>query len=202
MPTVAKDGVTYVNDSTVILSLFAPFKNSVYVLGGFNNFIPQPSGFMNRTPDGKTYWIQINGLTPGQEYVYQYLIDGSLKIADPYTEKVLDPSNDGAIGAATYPNLTPYPSTKTSGLASVFQTAQTPYPWLVTNFNKPKKTDLVIYELLIRDFIAARNYKTLIDTLDYLENLGINAIELLPVNEFEGNQSWGYNPSFYFALYQ
>ncbi len=199
LPAGTKDGVTYVNDSTVILRLFAPFKNNVYVLGGFNNFVAQPSGFMNRTPDGKTYWIEITGLTPGQEYVYQYLIDGNLKLADPYAEKVLDPSNDGSIGSATYPNPTPYPSTKTSGLAAVFQTAQTPYTWQVTNFNKPKKTDLVIYELLVRDFIAARNYKTLIDTLDYLQNLGINAIELMPINEFEGNQSWGYNPSFYFA---
>jgi 1,4-alpha-glucan branching enzyme len=33
----------------------------------------------------------------------------------------------------------------------------------------------------------------------YLKNLGINAVELMPVNEFEGNESWGYNPSFYFA---
>jgi hypothetical protein len=199
LPSGASDGVTYVNDSTVILSLFAPFKTSVYVLGGFNNFIAQPSGFMNRTPDGKTYWIQLNGLTPGQEYVYQYLIDGNLKIADPYTEKVLDPSNDGSIGNLTYPNPTPYPSTKTSGIASVFQTAQQPYNWQVTNFVKPKKTDLFIYELLIRDFVLAHNYKTLIDTLDYLDNLGVNAIELMPINEFEANQSWGYNPSYYFA---
>lgn len=199
LPVGAKDGVTYVNDSTVILSLFAPFKNGVYALGGFNNFVAQPSAYMNRTPDGKTYWLQLNGLTPGQEYVYQYLIDGNIKIADPYSEKILDPSNDGSIGVATNPNPTPYPSTKTSGIASVFQTAQTPYNWQVSNFAKPKKTDLVIYELLIRDFIQAHNYKTLIDTLDYLENLGINAIELMPVNEFEGNQSWGYNPDFYFA---
>lgn len=199
LPVGAKDGVTYVNDSTVIFSLFAPFKNNVYLLAGFNNFVAQPSGFMNRTPDGKTYWLEITGLTPGQEYVYQYLIDGTLKIADPYSEKILDPGNDGSIGTATYPSPTPYPSTKTSGIASVFRTAQTPYNWQVTNFNKPKKTDLVIYELLIRDFVLAHNYKTLIDTLDYLQNLGINAIELMPVNEFEGNQSWGYNPDFYFA---
>lgn len=199
LPVGAKDGVTYVNDSTVILSLYAPFKSGVYLLGGFNNFVASPSSFMNQTPDGKTYWLQLSGLTPGQEYVYQYLIDGNLKIADPYSEKILDPSNDGSIGNATYPSPTPYPSTKTSGIASVFQTAQAPYAWQVSNFIKPQKTDLVIYELLIRDFIAAHNYKTLIDTLNYIKNLGINAIELMPVNEFEGNQSWGYNPDFYFA---
>ncbi|NOZ04318.1 MAG: hypothetical protein GXO92_06915 [FCB group bacterium] len=57
----------------------------------------------------------------------------------------------------------------------------------------------MIYELLVRDFIDRHDYQTLIDTLDYLEKLGINAIELMPINEFEGNSSWGYNPSFYFA---
>ena len=39
-----------------------------------------------------------------------------------------------------------------------------------------------------------------IQKLDYLERLGITAIELMPVQEFEGNDSWGYNPTFYFAL--
>ena len=52
----------------------------------------------------------------------------------------------------------------------------------------------------LRDFIAAHNYKVLADTLQYLKRLGINAIELMPVNEFEGNNSWGYNTSFHMAL--
>jgi glycosidase len=54
--------------------------------------------------------------------------------------------------------------------------------------------------LLIRDFLAAHDYKTLIDTLSYLKNLGVNAIELMPIMEFEGNESWGYNPSFHLAV--
>ena len=36
--------------------------------------------------------------------------------------------------------------------------------------------------------------------LDYLKALGINAIELMPVQEFDGNDSWGYNPAFFFAM--
>jgi 1,4-alpha-glucan branching enzyme len=62
-----------------------------------------------------------------------------------------------------------------------------------------KKNNLVIYELLIRDFTVEHNYASTLLKLDYLISLGINAIELMPVNEFEGNLSWGYNPSFYFA---
>ncbi len=72
----------------------------------------------------------------------------------------------------------------------------------MTNFTKPPKEKLVIYELLIRDYFGsnARNYQNLIDTLTYLKRLGVNAIELMPITEFNGNESWGYNPTFMFAV--
>jgi len=199
LPAGSKDGVTYLNDSTVRLNLFAPYKEFVYVIGDFNNWQLDTSYLMQRTPDSSRYWMDITGLTPGREYVYQYYVNATLKIADPYTEKVLDPSNDSGIGAATYPNPTPYPTGRTTGIASVLQTARTPYVWQTQTYTRPAKSDLVIYELLVRDFMLAHNYKGLIDTLSYLQRLGVNAIELMPINEFEGNQSWGYNPSFYFA---
>ncbi|QNH60905.1 alpha-amylase family glycosyl hydrolase [Hymenobacter sediminicola] len=200
LPAGAKDGVTYLNGGTsVILNLTAPNKQFVYALGEWNNWQVENAAYMNKTPDGTRWWIQVNGLTPGVEYAYQYLVDGTLRIADPYTEKVLDPNNDSFIPAVTYPNLKPYPTGRTTGIVSVLQTGQTAYQWQVNNFQKPKKTDLVIYELLVRDFIARHDYQTLRDTLNYLQRLGVNAIELMPFNEFEGNESWGYNPSFYFA---
>src|SRR6185295_2007823 len=101
--------------------------------------------------------VDITHLTPQKEYVYQYLIDGIMKVADPYSEKILDPNNDGFIGAATYPNPTHYPTGLATGIASVLQTAQTDYNWTVANFQKPKRTDLVVYEMLVRDFITAHN---------------------------------------------
>ena len=58
----------------------------------------------------------------------------------------------------------------------------------------------MVYEVLIRDFDANRNYQDLINKIDYFKNLKINAIELMPVMEFEGNESWGYNTSFHMAL--
>jgi len=68
----------------------------------------------------------------------------------------------------------------------------------VTNFTPPpKKTrDLRITH---QDFTANKDIKTVTDTLPYLKRLGVNAIELMPFNEFDGNDSWGYNPCFYFA---
>jgi glycosidase len=200
LPANAKDGVTYLNNGTsVIFNLLAPLKSNVYVIGDFNNWQANTAGFMKNTPDGKRWWIQIDNLTPGTEYAYQYLVDGALKIADPYSEKVLDPFNDQYISQANYPGLKSYPAGKTNGIVSVLQSNSTSYTWKIENFARPKKTDLVIYELHLRDFLAAHNFQTLRDTLGYLQNLGINAIELMPVNEFEGNESWGYNTSFHFA---
>lgn len=194
-----KDGINYIDDNKVTLVLYAPGKSFVFVKGSFDNWNLSLSDQMNQTPDGNRYWITLTGLTAGQEYIYQYIIDGTLTIADPYCDKILDPWNDQYISSSTYPNLISYPADKTSGIASIFQTAQTPYSWTVENFTKPNIENLVIYELHIRDFIAAHDYNTLTDTINYLKNLGINAIELMPVNEFEGNSSWGYNPDFYFA---
>ena len=70
----------------------------------------------------------------------------------------------------------------------------------MTNFQKPEKEDLVIYEVLVRDFDENRNFQDLIDRIDYFKNLNINAIQLMPIMEFDGNESWGYNTSFHMAL--
>jgi glycosidase len=197
LPAGALDGVTFINSGTsVIFNLYAPGKNSVSVIGEFNNWQPTT---MNETPDGTRWWVQIDNITPSTEYAYQYLIDGTLKVADPYTEKVLDPNNDKFIPASVYPNLKAYPSGQT-GIVSTFWYGQPAYSWKVTNFTRPAQKNLVVYELLPRDFVATHSYQTLTDTLNYLVNLGINAVELLPVNEFEGNDSWGYNSNFMFAL--
>jgi glycosidase len=193
------DGINYIDQNTVTLILYAPFKEFAYVKGSFNNWELTLDNQMNQTTDGDRYWITIDGLNSGEEYIYQYVVDGEITIADPYADKISDPWNDHYISNITYPDLIEYPSDYASGIASVFQTNQTDYTWVVDDFTPPAKDDLVIYELLIRDFVEAHDYQTLIDTINYLKNLGINAVELMPVSEFEGNSSWGYNPSFYFA---
>ncbi len=194
-----KDGINYIDANTVTLVLYAPYKEFVFVKSSFNNWVTDESTQMYRTPDENRYWITITDLEPGQEYAYQYIVDGEITIADPYTDKILDPWNDQYIPASVYPNLMPYPTGKAEGIVSVFQTDQEPYQWQVENFDRPANEDLVIYEMLVRDFVETHSYQTLIDTINYLKNLGVNAIELMPVSEFEGNSSWGYNPSFYFA---
>ncbi|MEZ4942117.1 MAG: alpha-amylase family glycosyl hydrolase [Saprospiraceae bacterium] len=199
-PAGTQYGINYVDDTTVRLQLYAPGKQVIYLIGDFNDWTPSEAYQLKRNILSNIWWIELTGLTPGQPYRFQYLVDGTLKIADPLSTLVLDPWNDGFIPPLTYPNLLPYPAGKTFGMVSVLQTAQPPFNWQATNYTRPKKTDLVVYELLLRDFIDRHDYTTLLDTLDYLEKLGVTAIELMPVNEFDGNNSWGYNPSFHKAL--
>lgn len=202
LPNGVRDGINYESDNTAVtLVLYAPLKNRVSVIGEFagSNWAEQSQYQMNKTPDGNYWWLRITGLTPGTEYAFQYLVDGTLKIADAYAEKILDPYSDASIPSSTYPSLKSYPTGSTTGIVSILQTAASQYNWQVNNFQRPDKRKLVIYELLIRDFLANHDWNTLRDTLNYLKNLGVNAIEIMPFNEFEGNNSWGYNPDFYFA---
>jgi 1,4-alpha-glucan branching enzyme len=202
LPVGVKDGINYNGDNTTAtLVLYAPSKNRVTVIGDLpsSNWSEQTQYQMKKTPDGNYWWTTLTGLTPGTEYAFQYLVDGNLKVADPYAEKVLDPWNDQFIPATTYPALKPYPVGLTSGIVSVLQTASPVYNWQTTGYTRPDKRNLMVYELLLRDYLAAHDWKTLNDTLNYIKKLGINTIQLMPINEFEGNISWGYNPDYYFA---
>jgi 1,4-alpha-glucan branching enzyme len=203
-PVGIVDGINYPADATkVILSLWAPGKTSVYVVGDFNDWKVSPDYQLKK--DGEHFWIELGGLTPGEEYGFNYLVNESIRIADPYADKILDP-DDQYIPESIYPDLKIFPDAARTdkryfNRVSVLQTNQSQYEWQVENFEKPSRDKLVIYELLIRDFFAAENrsYQSLIDTLGYFKRLGVNAIQLMPVMEFEGNDSWGYNPTFMFA---
>ncbi len=196
VPGGLQDGINYVDENTAQLVLHAPGKNHIFVIGDFNDWAPVSEARMNK--DGERFWITLDNLEAGREYAFQYLVDASIFVADPYSEKVLDPRWDKEITETTYPGLKTYPS-RAFGIVGILQTGQGEYSWNDSGFLPPDPQDLVIYELLLRDFIARHDWRTLSDTLDYFMNLGVNAIELMPVNEFEGNESWGYNPSFYFA---
>lgn len=198
-------GINYKSgDNTkVTLCVLAPGKTSVYARGDFSEWDILPANLMKR--DGEYFWIELTGLTSGTEYAFQYLVDETIWIADPYADKILDP-DDQYIPSETYPNLKAFPAEALGNQwyqnrLSVFQTGQTPYAWQVTNFDKPDKDKLVVYELLIRDFFESgeNDYQSMIDTIRYFKNLGVNAIELMPIMEFGGNNSWGYNPQFMFA---
>ena len=209
MPTTYQDGITYLSNTEAVLVLYATGKDFVYLAGSFNNWQPTSAYAMKKDPTrNNKFWITLTGLTPGQIETYQYWVADKtplanspalVKTADPYSTLVLSPFDDPYIPAASYPNMPTYPAGQEREV-TVLQTGQTPYNWQVTNFNKPKKEDLIVYKVLVRDFDVDRNYQDLIDRIDYFKNLNINAIELMPVMEFEGNESWGYNTAFHMAL--
>ncbi len=203
LPAGVVDGLNKNSDGSVTFVLTAPQKNDVFVLGDFNNWTLNENFQMKK--DGDRFWITVSGLDPNTEYAYQYLIDYDIKVADPYSETVLDPWNDKYIPQETYPNMKPYPKDLTTGIVSVFKISEDIYNWSVNNFVKPEQNNLIVYELLLRDFDVVNtndigDLKKAMTHLDYLQELGVNAIELMPVSEFEGNDSWGYNPSFHGAL--
>jgi hypothetical protein len=176
-----------------------PQKKIIYVIGDFNNWQASEEYKMNISPDKSYFWITLNNLEVGKEYIYQYYIDGKTYIADPYSDKISD-ADDKYISSVTYPNLKAYPEGKAHGRASFLQTQQSDYKWQNNDFKSVKHEDLNVYELHIRDFTEEGNFKSAEGKLDYLKKMGINCIHLMPVNEFEGNDSWGYNPNFYFAV--
>ena len=196
-PVGVTDGINYINDSTVTLVMYAPGKTNVFLIGEFNNWVQKNSFQLNK--DGDYWWYTLKGLTPGKVVGFQYLVDGNLKVSDPYTEMILDPWNDQYINSTIYPNLKRYPVGKTDGLVATLQTAKPAYTWQVPTFTMPPAQNMVIYELLLRDFTTEKSLNAAITKLDYLKNLGITAVELMPVTEFDGNDSWGYNPNHYFA---
>ena len=203
------DGINYNSDtSKATLVLDAPGKDFVYVAGSFNNYQPDATFVMKKDATSSKFWLELTGLTPGVNYNYQYWVADAtptvgspalVKTADPYSTLVLSPFDDSSIPASNYPNIPTYPSGQEREV-TVLKTGETAYNWQVTNFNKPKKENLVVYEVLIRDFDETRSFQGLINRIDYFKNLKINAIELMPVMEFEGNESWGYNTAFHMAL--
>lgn len=196
-----EDGITVNSNSSVSLSLFAPYKEFVYVIGDFNDWKVDPDYQMFKDSthaDSTWFWITLNGLSAG-ENAFQYLVDGQIRIADPYSPLILDPWNDQYISDVKYPDLKAYPEGKTDFPVGVFNTDPPVFKWTDQDFVRPEKHKLVIYELLVRDWSYQRSYQTVIDSINYFKRLGITAIELMPVQEFEGNESWGYNPMFHFA---
>lgn len=203
-PEGLKDGITYGEDGTsVTFSLFAPYKNRVFVFGDFTDWKIELDYQMFRdsvNADSTWFWLEVDGLTLGEEYGMQYFIDEEIVIYEPYAELILDEFADQFITESVYPNLKEFPTGKANNLVSVISPGKAEYEWEVIDFQKPDKENIIIYELLMRDFLEDHSYSSLIDTLDYLDRLGINAIELMPVNEFDGNINWGYSPASHIAL--
>lgn len=196
-------------DGSVTFCLAAPLKTNAMIVGSWNNYAMETSSTMayQDYQGDRYFWITIPALESGRDYMYYYLVDGSIRVGDPYARLVLDPYHDKSIPSSVYPDLPPYPYDMVTDVPlAIYNDKINDYNWKVKNFARPDKDNLFIYELLVRDFTGTEGkalgdgtIRGAMEKIPYLKALGVNAVELLPINEFNGNISWGYNPNFYFA---
>ncbi|MCH5233808.1 MAG: hypothetical protein J1E16_00815 [Muribaculaceae bacterium] len=201
------------SDGSVTFCFGAPQKEQVLLVGSWNDYAYTSSQAMNYqdTENGRYFWTTVNGLDNDTMYCYFYIVDGGeYFVGDPYARLVLDPYNDKYLDTNVFPNLPEYPTEAVNGQnvpVAIYQGSINDYDWVVTDFVGPDPSNLIIYEMLFRDFTGTEGQakgngtvQLAIEKFDYLKSLGVNAIELLPIMEFNGNMSWGYNPNFYFAV--
>ena len=208
---VPKMGAVANADGSVTFCIAAPEKRGVMMVGSWNDFETSDDYLMSyQDYNGQRYfWLTVPNIDPTKQYIYYYLVDGSTRVGDPYAKLILDPSNDKYISSTVFPNLPAYPTNKIPGnnvSLAVYQGNINDFEWTDDNFTPADKDNLIVYELLLRDFTGnegeSRGNGTLkkaLEKLPYLKKLGVNCIELMPICEFNGNNSWGYNPNFYFA---
>ena len=208
LPAGVKEGINIIDNSTVTFVFYDKDKNGeskdyAYILGDFNSWTlaNDETSQMNRDDAAGCWWATVSGLDSSKEYAFQYYIGDkggeAIRIGDPYCEKILDPNNDSYIPTSTYADNKTYPE-GAKGIVSVFKTQKDTYTW--SEFKMKDADKLVIYELLLRDFTATSDIHGAMNKLSYLKEMGVNAIELMPTQEFDGNDSWGYNPCYFFAM--
>ena len=196
-------------DGSVTFCLAAPDKQSVILVPSWDDYAVTDANVMYSCEyNGNRYfWITVDGLYDDKYYPYYYLVDGTTAVADPYARLVLDCYSDKWLDADVWPDMPKYPYDKFDNIMlAVYRGDIDSYDWSVKNFEVPDHSQLIIYELLFRDFTgtvgeanANGTVRAAIEKIPYLKDLGVNAVELMPIMEFNGNNSWGYNTNFYFA---
>ena len=227
MPEGLHHGINYIDNSTVTLVLYDrdnqgksyDFCNLLWD-DNWWGYSEKPKKPLAYDDEAGCWWITLTDLNPDKQYKFQYQLgkgsDVWVTTFDPYTEIVYDRSNDQWISDYAYPNLAAeYGDShygRDNGFVSAFKINKDVYNWKYADYQIEDKDDLIIYELLVRDFtdnsygegclnaIMDREWESDKNWLDYLQNLGVNAIELMPIQEFDGNNSWGYGNHAYFAM--
>lgn len=160
--------------------VWAPFADSVHVAGQFNGW---SSTLTPLQPNGNGHWsIDVRGAVPGQQYKF-VIRNGNQTLW----------RNDPRARALT----------NSVGNSIIYDPEG--FEWSNPSYQTPNWNEMVIYQLHIGSFNAAPGgpvgtFNSAIARLDDLQALGINAIKLLPVHEFAGDFSWGYNPSHPFSV--
>ncbi len=174
-------------------NLFAPYNKGAALIGSFSDWQEIP---MKRGDDG--YFRTSVELEDGV-YKYKFRVQSNSWFFEP--EQWVDVTDPCATDIDEL-------SGKDDGVIHIKDGERITDTYLWQHDDKPLPADeeLVIYELHVGDFsggeddpYARGKYKHVIEKLDYLCELGINAIELMPLKEYPGDYSWGYNPRHFFA---
>lgn len=203
MPDGVRHGINYNPDNSVTFVLYdqdteGKSHKYCYIVGDWNGWERKTEGAMYWDGSKGCWWITLSGFDTDKEYRFQYRLGNAsgsdTYVSDPYTEIVYDEWNDQYI-----PGVPAFPE-GAKQLVSAFQVNRPEYDWKHDDFKVEDKNDLVIYEMLFRDFTTSQNIAGAMEQLDYIETLGVNAVQLMPIQEFDANLSWGYNPNHWFAL--
>jgi 1,4-alpha-glucan branching enzyme len=157
-------------------AIYAPGKQSVHLAASFNSWDWKSDPLMDR---GGGFWV-IKKELPQGKYAYRFVIDQNLQICDPYSQQV-ELSNGGP------------------EVCSVVEFGFEGYSWQHDDWQCPALKDLILYEINIGDFTPEGNFQGVLSKLPYLRDIGINAIELMPVYECAPDDYWGYKPMFFLA---
>ncbi len=207
VPAGMENGINFdpSNPDEITLVLYAPNKDFIHVANNLpdSDYAISNTYLMNIDPIQDKHWITIDlsNRTDQNNFYYEYVIENEFRVPDPFSRLSLNQFNDPFImSEGVFPGLPSFPTDKTSNILTWVRLNQPEYDWQIPDFDRPDQEDLVVYELLIRDFDENHSYQDVIDRLDYLEELGINAIQLMPISEFDNNDSWGYNPSLHMSI--
>jgi 1,4-alpha-glucan branching enzyme len=161
----------------VSFALYAPQKKSVHVIGSFNDWDRGQYPLEQREPGS---WITAFQLDRGT-HRYQFVIDDELVICDPYARQ-----------------LAPGPE-KGEQPSAIVEVGAEPYHWEHDGWLRHSFHDLILYEMHIGDFTEKGTFAAAMEKLDHLADLGVSAIELMPVYEASEGDYWGYQPTFLLA---
>jgi 1,4-alpha-glucan branching enzyme len=168
-------------DSTgVVFRVWAPNATTANVAGQFNNWSTTSHPMTNIAGVWQT---RITTARLGQEYQFVFQNSGTHWRTDPRSRIQVNSVGNSVIGSGHY-------------------------PWTDHWWQPPAFQDMVLYEMHVGTFSGEGDgvthhpgrFRDVVDAhLDHLVELGVNTIELMPITEFAGDLSWGYNPAFQFA---
>ena len=173
------------NDGLMYVSIMVPHHQFVQIkINNINDEENKSIVTLKKDPTLSNVWWTELELSNGI-YDYEYVLPNGTTFPDPLSRIVINDKTRIEIGPGG-------------------ATMADDYNWISMNYIKPNLDTLVIYELHVDDFSAVGNgagtFQHVLEKLDYLKSLGINAIELMPISEFPGSHSWGYDPQIISAV--